>query len=174
MERFNNNFMGVEGGSKIDKIQDAVGDRLMEGVNYLPNAATAVVGGIMDATARNAMSVLDETVNLLALRPRKVLQEGAGRLGKSVEHAVKLQPGKAAAQLIMGAEQIAEQAVETAADITKIGLNTVTRGMRGTARAVAGVLGEDIKAAGDLYAGAKVNYEMGKFYDLDKVGETGA
>lgn len=107
------------------------------------------IGGILDATFMNAGRTLGDILKGPLPELTQGIIQPAARAGLAVKEAITLHPGKALVQTALGIEKLAEHGVRLVSTGVETIANTINRLLRGTARTVAGVVGENI--FGDRY-----------------------
>lgn len=134
-----------------------IGKKLKAGAEYVwtgtkesvKSAGKGIVGGIADSTVLNVYHTLGDILKGPGTEIVQGVAQPIGRAGLAIKELVTLHPGKAVAQLALGAEKLAEHAVNLVPTVAEAAANTIKRATRGIARAIAGVVGENIM--GDRY-----------------------
>lgn len=128
----------------LEAIKTSIQERVEDLKASPEKGAKGVIGGIIDATVMNVARTLGDVVMKVVPEATQGLIQAGARPALAAKELLTLHPGKAVAQLAIGAERGAEHAINIAKTGAETVANTINRITRGIARAVAGLVGEDI------------------------------
>ena len=137
-------------------LSEAIGEQVKERVGEVANApgnfVRAEVGGIVDATAGNALRVVGDAAQGVLLPAVSTVGQPVLRAVNAAKEALTLHPGRAVGEAAVGAYKAIDGGVSTVEGAVKTVGNAVRRVAFGAARMVGGLGGEDI--ASERYGGS--------------------